>query len=1296
MARSVSRGVTSPARKSSGGVARVPLRRAAGAVLASCLGLLACLLAAAPALAAGSATGQREHVFSSSFSTNVNGASNKKPSSPGAIAVNDTTGDVYVVEESKDAIDQFAPGAGGKMELVRAFAATPANVDAIAVDNSPTSPSFGDVYVGNTAGKLFKFTAEGEEIVLAGKSKPKLETILGLTVGSDGSVYVSQPSGTIAVLTNAVTNTIASEITTALAPNNARRGLARDSAGDFYAGSAFASNEEKLRNLLLLSQEQFKGLNPSGGPEFAVMAELLPTGGMLIPALDEDVSTAVAVNDLPGPGGDAAEQNDVYILHTEGAPGEFSSSLVEYGPTKEGAAGELVQRIALPAGTLGGGVAINRTNGTLYVSDTTTGEVEVYTLPPAGPPGVSGLSAQNSQAGGYSWKLSASVDPRGSDTRSHFEYGTGSCAASACTSTGSADLGEGSGEIPVTTELAGLNPGSIYHYRLVAENASGTTDSEEGTFSIVAGAEGLLDGRKWELVSPPHKNGAEPEAITKEGGVIEAAQEGGAITYVSNGPFAGEEPEGNPSPDFTQILSIRGPEGWFSKDISPASHTATGATAGTPPAYRLFSPNLSLALVEPYPGVKGSGGLASPPLSATETQQKTIYLRADRPLTPEPAGAASFEQAIENGNRPQNENAGYLAVVNDANAKAAFGTSEFANGYADGVEVYYASRDLTHVLFRSQLNATGLYEWSAATKTIVPVGILPNGTTEQNAFAGLSGGTNPNNSISSDGSRVIWSSAAPNKHLYVRDTVANETLQLDAFHGAPESGEPNAVFETASSDGTKIFFTDTQRLTADSRATSTLADLYVFELNAGTHPLTGTLRDLTAKAGAGVVSESFGGGVSGASTDGSYVYFVANGVLAPGAPAGHCPLGTVTWLTNATCNLYVRHFNGSSWEPTKFIAALAVADSPDWGEYLHGVLSGMTSRVSPNGHFFAFMSNRNLTGYEPIDATSGQRDEEVYLYDALTGRLSCASCNPTGAAPHGVRDTGPTFSGEPNEGLGLVVDRPLTWAESTGKQPTPDPWLAGSVPGWTQSELLASLYQSRYLSDSGRLFFNSPDHLVPAAANEKEKVFEFEPQGVGSCTLEAGCVALISGGASEHESAFLDASEDGNDVFFLSTQPLVPNPENNFSIYDAHVCEASSPCPPPGNQPEQACDEEVKPCRPAPGGPENGGTPLTSNLSTSGNIAKHEVLEFKEAEEKKKSAPKALTPAQKLAAALKKCRKLKAGSKRVSCEKAARKVYRAQMLALTLKACHKKSGSKRTSCEKAARKKYGAMKKGSH
>jgi hypothetical protein len=204
-----------------------------------------------------------------------------------------------------------------------------------------------------------------------------------------------------------------------------------------------------------------------------------------------------------------------------------------------------------------------------------------------------------------------------------------------------------------------------------------------------------------------------------------------------------------------------------------------------------------------------------------------------------------------------------------------------------------------------------------------------------------------------------------------------------------------------------------------------------------------------------------------------------------------------------------------------------------------------TSRVSPDGRWLAFMSERSLTGYDNRDASSGEQDQEVFLYDATAnggqGGLVCASCDPSGARPHGTLDIAHNFEG-------LLVDAEGKW---NGQ------WLAGSIPGWTSPE-----YQSRYLSDSGRLFFNGADALVPSDTNGTEDVYEYEPPGVGGCTSASvsfsarsgGCVDLISSGTAREESAFMDASESGDDVFFMTSAQLSKQDTDTVrDVYDARV-----------------------------------------------------------------------------------------------------------------------------------------------
>jgi hypothetical protein len=245
-------------------------------------------------------------------------------------------------------------------------------------------------------------------------------------------------------------------------------------------------------------------------------------------------------------------------------------------------------------------------------------------------------------------------------------------------------------------------------------------------------------------------------------------------------------------------------------------------------------------------------------------------------------------------------------------------------------------------------------------------------------------------------------------------------------------------------------------------------------------------------------------------------------------------------------------------------------------------------------------------------------------------------------------------------------------------------WLAGSLPEWSgfSYHTYQALHQPRYLSNSGRLFFNSDQPLVPQATNDTEDVYEYEPEGVPKGSHECtpanpgfnagarGCIGLISSGSSTSESAFLDASESGGegengeelsegggDVFFVTAAKLVPqDTEGAFTVYDAHECTGTETerCANPGQVYSPASCETSETCRPfsykAPGGVGGGAT-----TSGDGNLIAHNEVAAA------KSTPKPITEtrAQKLAQALKRCRSRyrHARTKRRTCEMQAHKRY---------------------------------------
>jgi hypothetical protein len=96
------------------------------------------------------------------------------------------------------------------------------------------------------------------------------------------------------------------------------------------------------------------------------------------------------------------------------------------------------------------------------------------------PPSLSGISAggitTNSAA------VAAAVNPNLQDTKVVVNYGL---TASYGSSTPPQDVGAGNAPVPFTAALAGLQPGTTYHFDVVATNADGTTTSSDGTFTTL-------------------------------------------------------------------------------------------------------------------------------------------------------------------------------------------------------------------------------------------------------------------------------------------------------------------------------------------------------------------------------------------------------------------------------------------------------------------------------------------------------------------------------------------------------------------------------------------------------------------------------------------------------------------------------------------------------------------------------------------------------------------------------------------------------------------------------------------
>jgi hypothetical protein len=759
--------------------------------------------------------------------------------------------------------------------------------------------------------------------------------------------------------------------------------------------------------------------------------------------------------------------------------------------------------------------------------------------------------AWTADVGEESATVFAEGNPLGAPTKGQIEYvedakyDLSKWAEALSTPAAGLDFGAGEQMQLSDVTLNGLKPGTLYHYRL---RVNGTPPEGfacpkqipecpelEHTFRTYLPEASEFDLRRYELVSPGEKNSADVAVPGNAAGFVEprsvkiqaGATSGDAITYTSWTSFG--EAEGAQAT--SQYLSKRAESGWQTENISPFGFIWSPLL----PPYVGFSPDLS------YSAFK-----TTEPVLTGDCREgrEGLYLRNNE------SGEVHC-LSLEEPEAPESPCLVYAGVSEE-------GARAFFAGPPEG------SKDLSN----------SLYEWSA-TGGVELVSLLPNGepapATEATGFGpGGSRGLGEScevtrtvlrHAISKDGSRAFWTYVPDDKSertlLFAR-VNGSETVQLDRKAdniGADNSGD--GVFWGASADGSVAYFSAPRRLVSGANPKVGEPDLYRYQFGQA-EPLT----DITKGSVPGDVR-----GMVGISDDGSYVYFVAGAALTA-APnkAGQNAVASGN-------NLYLQHAG-----ETSFIATLA--NSQEDGGVWATNPRNLRARVSPDGRHLAFLSikAKELAGYDNTVATREHCQYEptsdgkvklvenplcpqAFLYEADTGKLSCASCNPSGARP-----LGPTV-----------------------------------VPGWTNG-----FEGPRFLSDDGsQLFFQSFDELLQADENERGDVYEFERLGKGSCSEQdnnydpasGGCHFLISSGRSEDENYLVDAAASGRDVFFSTRQRLVGwDINDNFDVYDFREGGgfAEPPPPPPHCTSGESCKSPPISTPQAP-------SPATSTFTSPGN-----------------------------------------------------------------------------------------------
>jgi len=621
----------------------------------------------------------------------------------------------------------------------------------------------------------------------------------------------------------------------------------------------------------------------------------------------------------------------------------------------------------------------------------------------------------------------------------------------------------------------------------------------EGCLNQRARAEGgwtrLPDCRAYELVSPAEKNGNQAGAAQGSPGYSIASPEGGGLLYNQTGPF-GATMTG------VQEYSVarRTLTGWSSTAVLPRSRGRVDFAADQLEA---FNPSADLSHVIFVPN-----GASFAPGNPSELSSESVYVAGQEglltwvgePKIPSPIPALGH---VARG--------GLDLAGGSADLSVAYFTYYGTLVPEDEAPKKEDSRAY-HVREGPHQSPWGFYEWRGG--QLSNAGELPpdspNGRFDPYgavpAAIGHQGAPNTpeefDNEVSVDGSRAFFVSPDPAycekfsvcdtdpPELYVRETLADgihrtALVTRSLITGHLSEHGPVAIQPPHFGAGFPS---------------------YVFASPDGSQAFFESVDPLTLQA---KEAEEDGSIKAGSSKE--YDFNVATGALTflSGVADGQGGVAAVLASSeDGSRFMFAKESEKEGGEVPTELDLWSNGGVARIAQLSTGVVDPV--RATSDGSVFVFETASPIVSPSRGAFNNGGGDDQIYRYEVASKNLSCVSCPPAGVAPSG------------DASLSLDSDQ-SDWAP------------VGS------SHLVATRGMS---ADGNRVFFDTPEALVPQAVNGKVNVYEWE----------GGRVFLISAGSGPEDSFLLDNSESGDDVFFATTDGLVPaDADGGYDVYDARA-----------------------------------------------------------------------------------------------------------------------------------------------
>ncbi len=806
-------------------------------------------------------------------------------------------------------------------------------------------------------------------------------------------------------------------------------------------------------------------------------------------------------------------------------------------------------------------------------------------------------------------ELVAQVNPGNAETTYRIEYTTeesfeaeefeGAAVA------GEGTLAAGNLDVEVSAVATGLSEATAYRFRVFAENEKGD-DEGKASFAtypslpsepaacpnalLRTGPSALLpDCRAYELVTLPDTNGRAPLGVVRDPGTFTTRQvspSGGALPYkVDGGSLPGFEGTGGLLGD--PYLATRGSGGWSTTYIGPTGAETESVIAGSTSPDQGYSIWIARGAGTAVVGGDETGYVRFPDGHSELLGQGSLPVtdpRAFGRLISEggehivfTTGGNTPAVQLEPDAAPNGTDAIYDRVPNLETGERETKVVSLKPGdepFGAGEDATYMGSSLDGEGIAFKVGSTLYLRYRNSETYEIGSGIT---------YAGLAEGGSRLFYLEGAGDLMRFDALAPEGERVTEFTTSGNVTPVFVagegsaayFHSPdvlPSVGEPAENPEgatplppAAKATGT-LGAKGTGTLTADStEITDVTTSEGAFEVgmrlsapgipNGTTIAAVGagtlTLSQLATETGARSLTAVGSKTVRSVSvSQGSFA--VGMHVSAPGIPVGttiaavNSGAQTLT-LSEPTTGIGLQEI--TAWVKQNLYLSRegqisflgTVTDRDVEGEFIEGIESVdglglwtvaanpgfpgrfgvVPARATPDGNVLLFKSRAQLTDYDPAGKA------QIYRYDAAAGELQCLSCNPTGQAP----SSDATLQTERREGVALFFSQ--AWLENLR-------------------------------ADGRRAFFESSEPLVPADSDGRKDVYQWEAQGVGSCTRPQGCVSLISSPASLREEYLWAVSESGDDVFFFSSDLLVgADADTTASIYDARVGGGFPEDPPP-------------------------------------------------------------------------------------------------------------------------------------